>query len=262
MSGHHWGYGEENGPAEWHKDFQIAKGERQSPIDIQPGEATYDATLKPLSVIYDPASALSMGNNGHSFSVEYDDSGEKCVLSGGPLPNPYKLKQFHFHWGAADGSGSEHTVAGKTYSAELHLVHWNSAKYKSFAEAANKSDGLAVLGVFLEAGAENPGLKKVTDTLNIIRSKGAKVDFLDYDPSVLLPKSLDFWTYLGSLTTPPLFESVTWIVFKEPISASKEQLARFRELLFTCEGDSENCMVDNYRPPQPLGGRTVRASFQ
>ncbi|TRZ04093.1 hypothetical protein DNTS_029856 [Danionella cerebrum] len=62
----------------------------------------------------------------------------------------YRLKQFHFHWGGKGCSGSEHTIAGRTYLSELHLVHWNAIKYKSFGEAAAAPDGLAVLGIFLE----------------------------------------------------------------------------------------------------------------
>lgn len=35
------------------------------------------------------------------------------------------------------------------FSAELHLVHYNS-KYGDFGSAADKPDGLAVLGIFLK----------------------------------------------------------------------------------------------------------------
>lgn len=61
----------------------------------------------------------------------------------------YKLQQWHCHWGAVNGEGSEHTVDGRSFSGELHLVHWNTTKYNSFAEAAGQTDGLAVLGVLL-----------------------------------------------------------------------------------------------------------------
>uniref|UniRef100_A0A8B9XJN7 Carbonic anhydrase 1 n=1 Tax=Bos mutus grunniens TaxID=30521 RepID=A0A8B9XJN7_BOSMU len=122
----------------------------------------------------------------------------------------------------------------------LHLVHWNSAKYTSFADAASQADGLALIGVLV---------------------KNKKAPFTNFDPSVLLPPSLDYWAYSGSLTHPPLHESVTWIIFKETISVSSEQLAQFRSLLANAEGDREVHIKQNNRPPQPLKGRTVKASF-
>ncbi|XP_010131819.1 PREDICTED: carbonic anhydrase 7-like, partial [Buceros rhinoceros silvestris] len=91
---------------------------------------------------------------------------------------------------------------------------------------------------------------------------GTKAQFRSFNPKCLLPLSLDYWTYLGSLTTPPLNESVTWIVLKEPIRISEKQLGKFRMLLFTSEEDQRIQMVNNFRPPQPLKGRVVRASFK
>uniref|UniRef100_A0A4W4GP22 Alpha-carbonic anhydrase domain-containing protein n=1 Tax=Electrophorus electricus TaxID=8005 RepID=A0A4W4GP22_ELEEL len=121
-------------------------------------------------------------------------------------------------------------------------IHWNAAKYSSFAEAAVAPDGLAVLGVFLE---------------------GTVTDFRDFNPNCLLPSSLKYWTYPGSLTTPPLYESVTWIVLTEPICVSEKQMGKFRTLLFNSEEEEQRTrMENNFRPPQPLKGRTVRASFK
>ncbi|XP_041047738.1 carbonic anhydrase 7 isoform X2 [Carcharodon carcharias] len=237
-----WGYGGDNGPLNWHKQFPFAQGERQSPIDIVPAQAVYDANLTPISISYSACTSLSICNNGYSVMVEFEDCNDKTVVSGGPLENPYKLKQFHFHWGQRGREGSEHTVDGKSYPGELHLVHWNSTKYKTFGEAAVSHDGLAVVAVFLEE---------------------TKAQFKDFDPQCLLPKCRDYWTYPGSLTTPPLYESVTWIVFREPIRVSEKQMDKFRMLLFSGEEDSEKQpMVDNFRPPQPLKGRTVLASFK
>uniref|UniRef100_A0A8D2JM20 Carbonic anhydrase 7 n=1 Tax=Varanus komodoensis TaxID=61221 RepID=A0A8D2JM20_VARKO len=124
---------------------------------------------------------------------------------------------------------------------ELHLVHWNAKKYMSFGEAMAAPDGLAVVGVFLE---------------------GTKTQFKHFSPSRLLPPCLDYWTYPGSLTTPPLHESVTWMVLKDPIRISDKQMEKFRTLLFTTEEDERVQMVNNFRPPQPLKGRVVRASFK
>lgn len=258
---HAWGYGANNGPDKWADNFPIANGPRQSPIDIVPGNATHDPQLKKLVLNYDPSTCQEILNNGHSIQVTFLDDTDSSTLKDGPISGTYRLKQFHFHWGASDDKGSEHTVAGTKFPAELHLVHWNT-KYASFGEAAGKPDGLAVVGVFLKIGAENPNLQKLLEAFDSIKCKGKQSSFANFNPATLLPGCLDYWTYDGSLTTPPLLESVTWIVCKEPISVSSEQMGKFRSLLFSAEGEAECCMVDNYRPPQPLKGRPVRASFQ
>ncbi|XP_061587488.1 carbonic anhydrase [Cololabis saira] len=258
---HAWGYGPDNGPDTWGQDFPVANGSRQSPINIVPKEAQHDPSLKNLKLRYDPGTAKGILNNGHSFQVDFVDDADSSVLNGGPITGTYRLRQFHFHWGAGDDRGSEHTVNGTKFPCELHLVHWNT-KYPSFGDAADKPDGLAVVGVFLKIGPANPRLQKVLDALDGIKTKGKQTTFSNFDPRTLLPGSLDYWTYDGSLTTPPLLESVTWIVLKEPISVSPAQMAKFRSLLFTGEEESACCMVDNYRPPQLLKGRQVRANFK
>uniref|UniRef100_A0AAQ4PDY9 Carbonic anhydrase n=1 Tax=Gasterosteus aculeatus aculeatus TaxID=481459 RepID=A0AAQ4PDY9_GASAC len=306
---HGWGYGPGNGPDTWGEDFPIANGPRQSPINIVPKDAKYDSTLKPLKIKYDPSNAKGILNNGHSFQVDYVDDSDSSTLTGGPISGTYRLKQFHFHWGASDDRGSEHTINGIKFPCELHLVHWNT-KYPSFGDAASQPDGLAVLGVFLKIGAANPRLQKVLDALDAINTKvrtnlplrsmqsnlyiletnkgsgltrsnnGLLLSLLLFYPLLLdicresrppfltLTQRLFFlvlWiigTYDGSLTTPPLLESVTWIVLREPISVSPAQMAKFRSLLFSGDGDAPRCMVDNYRPCQALKGRQVRASFK
>uniref|UniRef100_A0A8B9PX74 Carbonic anhydrase 5B n=1 Tax=Apteryx owenii TaxID=8824 RepID=A0A8B9PX74_APTOW len=120
-------------------------------------------------------------------------------------------------------------------------VHWNAVVYPTFEEAVMEGNGLAVIGVFLK------------DTV---------IEFDVFDPSCLIPSCPDYWTYAGSLTTPPLTESVTWIIKKKPIEVDENQLEAFRMLLFTSDGEEEKRMVDNFRPLQPLMNRTVRSSFQ
>ncbi|XP_036193349.1 carbonic anhydrase 13 isoform X1 [Myotis myotis] len=256
-----WGYAEHNGPVHWNQLFPIADGDQQSPIEIKTKEAKFDSSLRPLSIKYDSSSAKIISNSGHSFNVDFDDTEDKSVLRGGPLTGRYRLRQFHLHWGSTDDHGSEHVVDGVRYAAELHVVHWNSDKYPSFVEAAHEPDGLAVLGVFLEIGECNPHLQKVTDILDSIKEKGKQTRFTNFDPLSLLPPSWDYWTYPGSLTVPPLLESVTWIILKQPISVSSQQLAAFRRLLCTPEGHAAAFLLSNHRPPQPLKGRQVRASF-
>ncbi|KAI4559165.1 hypothetical protein MJT46_019920, partial [Ovis ammon polii x Ovis aries] len=264
------------GPSHWHKLYPIAQGDRQSPINIVSSQAVYSPSLKPLEISYESCTSLSITNNGHSVQVDFNDSDDRTVVSGGPLDGPYRLKQFHFHWGKKHGVGSEHTVDGKSFPSELHLVHWNAKKYSTFGEAASAPDGLAVVGVFLETGDEHPSMNRLTDALYMVRFKGTKAQFSCFNPKCLLPASRHYWTYPGSLTTPPLSESVTWIVLREPIRISERQVTppfcpeylfclkmeKFRSLLFTSEEDERIHMVNNFRPPQPLKGRVVKASFR
>ncbi|XP_011925672.1 PREDICTED: carbonic anhydrase 5A, mitochondrial isoform X1 [Cercocebus atys] len=145
---------------------------------------------------------------------------------------------------------------------QLHLVHWNSVKYQNYKEAVMGENGLAVIGVFLKLGAHHQTLQRLVDILPEIKHKDARAAVGPFDPSSLLPACQDYWTYAGSLTTPPLTESVTWIIQKEPVEVAPSQLSAFRTLLFSALGEEEKMMVNNYRPLQPLMNRKVWASFQ
>ncbi|XP_035388049.1 carbonic anhydrase 5A, mitochondrial isoform X1 [Electrophorus electricus] len=247
----------------WQEPLAVPGGDRQSPIDIAVPKSVFDPQLKPLVTRYDPRTCQQIWNNGYSFLVEYDDTTDKSTLYGGPLEDQFRLCQFHFHWGENNGWGSEHTVDRLLYSAELHLVHWNSDKYTLFEEAVMENNGLAVIAVFLKVGKRHEGLQKLVDALPAVRHKDSVVEFTKFDPACLLPENMDdYWTYSGSLTTPPLTEAVTWIIMKQPIEVSHDQLAVFRSLLFTsAEEDVQKSMVNNFRVQQPLRGRTVRSSF-
>lgn len=246
----------------WTGQVSASGGTRQSPINIQRRDSVYDPHLRPLRVSYDPASCRCIRNTGYFFQVEFDDAAEQSGISGGPLENHHRLRQFHFHWGAADERGSEHTVDGHVYPAELHMVHWNAAKYPAYEEAVLGESGLAVLAVFLKVGARHQALQRLVDILPEIKHKDARAPVGPFDPSCLLPACRDYWTYAGSLTTPPLAESVTWIVQKQPIEVAASQLSAFRTLLCSPRGEQEEPMVDNFRPRQPLMNRRVRSSFQ
>ncbi|KAK1163391.1 carbonic anhydrase 5A, mitochondrial [Acipenser oxyrinchus oxyrinchus] len=246
----------------WQSPLSVPGGRRQSPINITLRDSLHDPHLKPLKIRYDSNTCTQIWNNGYSFLVEFDDSTDKSTLSGGPLLNQYRLCQFHFHWGESNAVGSEHTIDGILFPAELHLVHWNASKYKSFEEAVMEGDGLAVVAVFLKIGKRHEGLQKLVDALPAVRHKDSVVEFTSFNPSCLLPTCLDYWTYSGSLTTPPLTESVAWIIKKKPVEVSHDQLAVFRSLLFTSADEEEQkSMVNNFRLQQPLMNRTVRSSF-
>ncbi|XP_020367446.1 carbonic anhydrase 5B, mitochondrial-like isoform X1 [Rhincodon typus] len=247
--------------AKWQNPVTVSSGTRQSPIDINTADCVYDPQLKPLKISYDPNNCLRLRNNGYYFQVEFEDSRDSSVISGGPLKNQYRLKQFHFHWGSKSEQGSEHTVNNQVYPAELHLVHWNPVKCNNSDVAILSEDGLAVVGIFLKLGKKHYQLQKLIDALPAVKHKGSAIDFLNFDPACMIPSCSDYWTYPGSLTSPPLTECVTWVIMKDPIEISPEQLAAFRSLFYTSIGEKQKNMVDNYRPVQPLLKRTVYSTI-
>lgn len=264
-----WGYCSHNGPSTWANNFPKAGGTRQSPIDIKPAEAKKDEGLakNPLQMKHCGASAGTLTNTGASIMLSYKFDGSS--LTGGPLTENYQIAQFHFHWGQSSDRGSEHTIDGKMFASEVHLVHVNTEKYKTLEEAVAQPDGLCVLGAFLKPGKEHAGMKKLTDLLKDVKNKGKQLTPGEFDPSCLLPENkTNYWTYLGSLTTPPCLECVTWVVFEEPIEVSEEQLASLRALQTFPEGEQpagddefKGQMIENYRPPVSLNNREVRSSF-
>ncbi|XP_061432183.1 carbonic anhydrase 1-like [Lethenteron reissneri] len=245
---------------DWDTKHSTISGRRQSPIDIQPAEGMFDSGLGPLHTHYHRSGPMLLYNNGYSFLAEYPDECSANVLGGGPLQGRYRLKQFHFHWGASDERGSEHRVNGSAFPAELHLVHWHES-CGSFNEALVSKKGLAVLGVFVEVGEMHTRLQELVEALPSITHKGMMHEVGAFDPSELLPPCLDFWTYPGSLTTPPPYETVTWFILKQSMSISDEQLASFRRLYVSAAGERAVRMVDNFRMPQPIMDRSVRSSF-
>lgn len=255
-----WGYGPTDGPATWAQKFPLANGERQSPINIEKAKVKHDKALsdKPLKISYKPESGMCVSNTGSTFKA---DCKQESTVTGGPLGDKvYRLTQFHIHWGADDSRGSEHTIDGKVFSAELHMVHWNSTSYKSFEEASDKSDGLAMLTMFIKVGKAHKGFEAVSSQLQKISMKGDQVTIGSFDPSCLLPGNTSrYWTYPGALTVPPCHESVQFILFEEPLEFSADQMKALRSMHFGRDGS--DCMVDNFRPPVPIGKRTVLASF-
>lgn len=218
----HWSYEGEHGPGHWSEvspDYEAcSRGKSQSPIDITKPEKDGRETV---AFDYRP-SKLNVINNGHTVQVNYD-KGSSITVNG----VSYDLVQFHFH------DPSEHTVNGKSYGMELHLVHKNS------------KGELAVVGVLIENGAENPAFKALWANLpagpDEKKELGETINAADF-----LPAARNFYRYAGSLTTPPCSESVKWLVIEKPIQMSEAQISRFKEII-----------KGNNRPVQPLNGRKV-----
>nr|XP_045370379.1 carbonic anhydrase 3 [Camelus bactrianus] len=274
-----WGSPSHNGPDHWHELYPIAKGDNQSPIELHTKDISHDPSLLPWTAAYDPGSAKTILNNGKTCRVVFDDTYDRSMLRGGPLTGAYRLRQFHLHWGSSDDHGSEHIVDGVKYAAELHLVHWNS-KYNSFASALKKPDGVAVIGIFLKIGHEKGEFQLFLDALDKIKTKGKEAPFTNFNPSSLFPACRDYWTYQGyepllecalvnsdqpvelSKTGLPKGTRLNAELVKVVARLSNNRMAKLRSLYASAENEPPVPLMGNWRPPQPLKGRVVKASFK
>jgi len=283
----HWCYEGDCGPDKWGTAFPACNGKSQSPIDIVPADTAtaepsaisfgnYDKIrIEDLSVSEEhyPGAPKEKGdrlenglvkNNGHTAQLDVISTlpGDVGILKGGPLPagSEYQILQFHFHWGADDTKGSEHTLNGKMFPLEVHIVH----KKVGEPNFLSVPGGLAVTGFFFEIDAnDNAALTPLVEKLGEIKEADKKYNmsgspFLitDMISGVAPLKQGDtykYTSYSGSLTTPGCMEIVNWINFLEPLKISSKQLAEFRNL----QDKNSKDIVDNFRPPQPLNGRVV-----
>lgn len=180
---------------------------------------------------------------------------EPVVARGGPLQGNYQFSSLHFHWGAESDRGAEHVVDGKRHTMEMHLVFYNQI-YGSFDNAKTQCNGLAVLGVFFQNSTAEPDYRWIPALYEV---QTAGTSYTLPDPTAFNIKGLigarrkPYFSYHGSLTTPPYYESVTWLVMKKPLQVSENQMSAFRSL----KDEDGNPLVDNYRELQPINGRTI-----
>ena len=218
----HWDYEGEEGPAHWGDlsgEFTTCgQGRNQSPVDLA---ANLDSDLPELVFNYSQPRVLEEVNTGHAI--------QENVYPGNTLhvfDKSFELKQFHFH------SPSEHTLQGRHFPMEVHFVHQD--------EAGN----LAVVGLMVEEGAHNALLDRLP-SFRAARGEDPYADLVDYNE--LFTDRRNYFLYNGSLTTPPCSEGVQWIVMKQPLVASPEQIQHYRDLL----GFANN------RPVQPQNSRLI-----
>ncbi|WP_412062369.1 carbonic anhydrase [Rubrivirga sp. IMCC45206] len=226
----HWSYEAGSGPDDWAAmsldNAACAAGREQSPVALTSTSAAA-ADLPSLEVDYG-AAMLDVQVTDHGYLAT--PNGDQRVRLG---DDDYSLLQFHPH------TPSEHTLDGERYPLELHFVHRDA------------EGGLAVVGVMVEEGDENDALASVVAAAGAPGAaseagEGAQVEAL----ADVLPDDRDYFTYDGSLTTPPCTEGVRWLVLGEPIEMSADQIAAFAD-----------ARGSRYRPLQPLNDRAVRMSM-
>mmetsp|Transcript_434 Transcript_434/g.617 ORF Transcript_434/g.617 Transcript_434/m.617 type:complete len:343 (+) Transcript_434:129-1157(+) len=262
-------------PDMWGALYPDCLGVRQSPINIARDIVTTDCTLAPVTgaFVFDMGACmlddLDYKADGKGWTVTFDGYCQTTptITINGAV---FNLLQFHLH------SVSEHVIGGGYYDAEIHFVHYSALDPTS----------LAVVGVMISSTSDNIGNLEFTKYVEHMAYVSGKQKYASeimetdatmapaatpssmasstsmsameqVNPYSMLPADGTYYNYLGSLTTPPCSETVTWIVMKEGITVSPDQLEAFRAGLM----DPEFPLVDNYgnnaRPPQPTNGRMV-----
>ena len=231
VSGHasdgnaHWSYKGHAGPEHWgdlSPDYFLCKdGKQQSPINIT---GTQPANLQKIKFSY-KASAKEIINTGHTIQINMN-KGSTISLGG----QTYTLLQFHFH------SPSEHTVDGKATDMAAHFVH------------QTKEGQLAVLAVGINRGKSNKTLASLWRHMPANSGDKKKLS-TKININSLMPRNKAYYNYPGSLTTPPCSEGVNWLVLKNSIEVSAEQIDAYTKLF-----------PNSIRPVQPLNNRVIKAS--
>lgn len=220
-----WGYGGAGGPAQWGQlkpEFSTcARGTRQSPIELDGG---VKVDLEPIRFDYQP-SAFSVIDTGHTIQVNV--AGANAIEVQG---RRFDLVQFHFH------RPSEERINGRQFDMVVHLVHQDA------------EGRLAVVAVLLDRGSAQPLVQTIWNHLPLERHVALGVR-ADIDVGQLLPADRRYYTYMGSLTTPPCSEGVLWLVLQQPVPIAEQQIGVFSHLY-----------PMNARPLQQAAGRLIKQS--
>lgn len=221
----HWSYEGETSPDHWAElENNECGGKLQSPVDII--DVQKDASLASLDIHYNGETKIhDIVNNGHSIQFDFEP-GDFITLEG----KKYELKQFHFH------ESAEHTINGVRYPLVIHMVH------------ASKDGKFAVIAVMGKESSDNAEPFKFLDKFLPVGQNEKKPVNESFDMTEVLPDSKGYFTYEGSLTTPPCTEGVKWFILKEPIDVSTKLIHDLKKLM----------PVNNYRGIQELNNRQIK----
>ncbi|MBF6641977.1 carbonic anhydrase family protein [Flavobacterium sp. J49] len=219
----HWDY--EN-PIWQNVGYTDCGGTVQTPINIQTGSTIQSSQLSEVMFNYNPFN-MKIVDNGHTVQVNTDNAITNNISIDGVT---YNFLQFHYH------THSEHEIDGNTDQMEIHLVHQDPV-----------TSNLAVIAIMLNATSATDNTFIQSYLQNFPSEEDIEVaTSTSLNLNAILPANKNYYTYTGSLTTPPCSQGLKWIILKEKMAVSSSQLNAFQE-----RHDI------NARPIQPLNGRIV-----
>ncbi|KAG8142855.1 hypothetical protein E2320_006058 [Naja naja] len=217
-----WSYSGALNQTKWGKKYPACNGAKQSPINIDEDLTQVNVNLKQLKFKgweEETSEDTLIYNTGKTVEIKLKN--EYFVIGGGSEAI-FKASRITFHWGKCNIShdGSEHSIDGQKYPLEMQIYCYDSNEFSDIDKAIEGNGRLRTLSVLFEKNELEPFI-----LLN------------------LLPNSTDkYYTYNGSLSTPPCSETVEWIVFKDTVNISENQV------IYTCLNERDDPNVCSLEP--------------